>query len=333
MFDSQNSPLSLNYTSAVTVDSRGQIWIGTRNGLYVYNPTGSVELGPYSFSSPVDSLTIIPDGQFAKASFRPKLPSTIPVTYQLQRGRGTHKFWTVAELQYTTTPPKTVNIVDTSVIIGKYFYRIREVSSNGCIRCSNPIEFIGGTPSVTLVAFDYYFSDKFLFFRWDVKDESYVQRYCIYRSDSPNGQLVLLKSVYPDSSLIVAKRYEVLVDTLRYLSSNIQYSLWVKYADSTQSELKTINVAPLLPSTFWVSPNYPNPFNNYTTFDIAMPVKALVVFRIYDIIGREILSKRQMIEQGYQKIQVDMSSFSSGIYFYSFESIGKRFTGKLVLLK
>lgn len=333
VFDSQNSPISLNSTSAVAVDARGQIWVGTRNGLYVYNPSGPVELGPYSFSSPADSLTIMPEGRLARVSFRPTSSSNVPVTYQLQRGRGTHKFWTVAESQYASVPHRTIDIVDSSIIIGKYFYRIREVASNGHSRYSNFIQFTGDMPSVSLLAFDYYFSGKFLFFRWDVKDESYVQRYDIYRSKSPGMPFLPIKSVYPDSFGKGTRRYEVQVDTLRHSSSNIKYSLHVIYADSTQAELRNVNISPLLPSSFRVSQNYPNPFNISTTFSIEMPIQGLVVLRVFDILGREVFSQRRKVEEGFHKFQVNMSSFSTGIYLYSFESIGQRSTGKLILLK
>ena len=333
VFDSQNSPLSLNSTSAVAVDSRGQIWVGTKNGLYVYNPEGSVELGPYSFTSPVDSLTILPEGQFAKASFHPASPSTTPVTYQLQRGKGMHKYWTVSELKYSFHPPSTINIVDSSLIIGKYFYRIREVASNGHTRYSTSVQFMGGTPNVTMMAFDYNFSDKFLLFKWEVINESFVQHYDIYRRESTSEPFLLIKSVFPSLSVNGTKRYEAQVDTLRHSSTSIQYSLRVTFADSSQAELKTIEVAPLLPTAFRVSQNYPNPFNSITTFNIDMPTQGLVVLTVYDILGRKVLSRFKNFKDGFHKMKIDMSSFSTGIYFFSFESMGQRSTGKLVLIK
>ena len=332
VFDGQNSPLSLNSTSAVTVDSRGQIWVGTRNGLYVYNPSGPVELGPYSYSSPADSLTIMSEGRFAKASFHSVSPSTTPVTYQLQRGRGTHKFWTIAESEYSIAPTETIEIVDSSNIIGKYYYRIREVASNGHVRYSSSIQFAGGTPGVKLVAFNCFPSGNILYFRWEVINESFVERYEICRRELTSGPCFSIKSVFPDSSVNVAKLYEVQADTLRHSSPTLKYSLQVIYADSTRVILKNINIEPLL-ATFRVSQNYPNPFNSLTTFDIGMPMEGLVVLRVYDILGREVRFKRQRVEEGFHKFQVDMSSLPTGIYLYSFESLGQRSTGKIVLMK
>jgi hypothetical protein len=334
-FDSNNSPLSLNYTTAVTVDERGNIWIGTNNGLYVYNPNSSVEFGEYLFGTPVDSLKMTALDKFAKVTFHPNSLSSAPVKYQLQRGRGTHKFWTIKEVDYSSIPSE-VEMFDSSDIIGEYYYRINEVTTDGKQRYSQAVQFLGGTPGVTLVDFDYYILGNSLYFKWRTRDESFVKRFELWRSDSLSSQFYLIKSVLSDSTSNEVKLYEIQGDTLGHIAVTRQYRLNVVYLDSTSSLLQTLNIEPeqtVLPTTFLVSQNYPNPFNSTTTFNIEMPNSGLVNLKLYDILGNEIQSVEKYFDKGFRSVSVDFSSLASGVYFYSVRLLEQQFTGKLVLLK
>jgi hypothetical protein len=333
IYDNTNSRLNSNTIYAVTVDLRGNIWAGTNTGLYVFNPSGPIELGPYLFTSPVDSLSVSAIGKIAKASFRTRPLSTLPVVYQLQRGRGVHKFWTVKSVEFSNPVPALVELTDSSALIGRYRYRIQEVSSSGGIRYSSSVQFTGGTPSASLLSFHHFAVGKLFFFRWETRDESFTSRFEIWRRDSLGGQFSFLTSVCPDSSSNNVKQYEVRIDSLRHSSPNIRYSLRVVYADSTRAELKTVDVAPLFPTMFRVSSNYPNPFNSSTTFDVEMPVSGLVVLRLYDILGREVRTVGEQVDEGFHRLRVNMSFLATGVYLYSVESLGQRVTGKLVLLK
>jgi hypothetical protein len=335
VFDKYNSPLSENYTSAITVDERGNIWIGTRNGLFVYNPNSTVDFGQYSFNSPVDSLKLTLVEKFVKVTFDPNSPSSTPVRYQLQRGRGIHKFWTIKEVEYSSIPFE-VEMFDSSDIIGQYYYRINEVTPDGKQRYSQAIQYTGCTPGVTLVDFEYYILGNFIFFKWQTKDESFVKRFELWRSDSHSGDFYLIKSVLSDTTLNEVKLYEIQGDTLGHLAATRQYRLNVVYLDSTSSLLQTLNIEPeqtILPTTFSVSQNYPNPFNNSTTFRIEMPNSGLVNFKFYDILGNEVFSKEEYLSEGYQHINLEFSSFASGVYFYFISLLEKQFTGKMILLK
>jgi len=334
IFDSDNSPMNTNYVSAVAVDLKGNIWVGTNSGLHVYNPAGLVELGSYSFTFPVDSFTVVTEGRFAKAKFRTPPNTSAPIRYQLQRGRGTHKFWTVSEIQYSNNVPPTVEILDSSVIIGRQYYRIQEVASDGRIRLSPNVQLAGSSPSVTLLRFESTVSGKLVFLGWETRNEQFTQRFEVWRRDSVGGQFTLLSSVPPDPTDTEAKQYQVLADSLRHSAMQTRYSLRAVYADSTRAEIGTLDVTPQLPITFKVSQNYPNPFNNLTTFDIEMPAPGLVTLKLYDILGRKIpIHVAQQFDEGYRQLQLSMPAMASGVYLYTIESLGWRTTGKLVLLK
>lgn len=336
VFDSENSPLSLNYTSAVTADLQGNIWIGTRAGLYIFNPSSEVKLGTYSFTSPADSLTVLPDGRFAKIFFKPNSVSQPPVKYQLQRGRGKHKFWTISETDYMTSMPESIEIIDKTDIIGKYFYRIREVSADGKIRNSTEVEFTGGTPEVDLTEFDYIKSGELLFFRWKTEEELFLRRFEIWRRDSVNAEQTLIKIIKPDTSYYKFKFYEIQVDSIRNTSVPKYYDLKAVFSDSSRINLKSIEFLPgeiSVPNTFHISQNYPNPFNSSTSFDIEMPNLSMLTMKIYDVLGREVHSSEELLGAGFHRVSKDFSALASGVYFYSVETLGYHVSGKLILLK
>jgi hypothetical protein len=73
----------------------------------------------------------------------------------------------------------------------------------------------------------------------------------------------------------------------------------------------------LLPSDFALHQNYPNPFNPTTMISFELPLKSSVEISIYDVLGRKVKSLVDDIrDAGKYRIQVDMSGYASGVYFY-----------------
>lgn len=75
---------------------------------------------------------------------------------------------------------------------------------------------------------------------------------------------------------------------------------------------------PAVPYRFELSQNYPNPFNPTTTIDFMLPSTSLVTLTVYNILGQEVrvLADRQMMDAGWQEVEFDGNSLSSGVYFY-----------------
>ena len=77
-----------------------------------------------------------------------------------------------------------------------------------------------------------------------------------------------------------------------------------------------------IPTHFYISQNYPNPFNPSTIIEYSIPAvetrhTLYVQLRIYDILGREIMTLvNEQQKPGYYKINFDASSLTSGVYFY-----------------
>jgi len=104
-----------------------------------------------------------------------------------------------------------------------------------------------------------------------------------------------------------------------------------------------INTAPLvsvkeigsdLPTTYSVSQNYPNPFNPTTMINFAIPVKAMVTLKIFNILGQEVRTLiNGELEQGKYKISFDAKGLASGVYIYQLNSNSFSVSKKMILQK
>ncbi len=71
-----------------------------------------------------------------------------------------------------------------------------------------------------------------------------------------------------------------------------------------------------LPTTFALYQNYPNPFNPSTTINFDLPHATHVVLRVYNILGQEVLTLVDRIEQpGHKSVQFYVGNIASGVYF------------------
>jgi photosystem II stability/assembly factor-like uncharacterized protein len=94
------------------------------------------------------------------------------------------------------------------------------------------------------------------------------------------------------------------------------------------------NNTALIPDKFYLSQNYPNPFNPVTKIKYGIPKASYVSLKVYDILGKEIMSLvNEHLQPGEYITDFDASGFSSGTYFYRLETNGFSETKKLILLK
>ncbi|MEO6694826.1 MAG: T9SS type A sorting domain-containing protein [Ignavibacteria bacterium] len=77
------------------------------------------------------------------------------------------------------------------------------------------------------------------------------------------------------------------------------------------------NTSTNTPNTFYLSQNFPNPFNPSTTINYNLPSLTFVSIKVFDIAGKEILTlvdKKQ--PAGNFNVLFDGKDLSSGVYFY-----------------
>ena len=95
----------------------------------------------------------------------------------------------------------------------------------------------------------------------------------------------------------------------------------------------------MIPVTFALHQNFPNPFNPITTLRYDLPSDALVTLSIYDMLGREITQLVNISQEaGFKSVQWDAKDsmgkpVSAGVYLYQIYAGEFVQTEKMVLLK
>lgn len=85
-----------------------------------------------------------------------------------------------------------------------------------------------------------------------------------------------------------------------------------------ESWSKSLALTVSAPTEFKLFQNYPNPFNPETKIEYLLPEARQVRLAIYDVLGQEIRTLiNDMEEAGYKSVDFDATGLSSGVYFYS----------------
>ncbi len=103
----------------------------------------------------------------------------------------------------------------------------------------------------------------------------------------------------------------------------LQYRLKQMDLDGTIHFTEPIHLSTLTevagtePLIFSLRQNYPNPFNPTTTIEYSLPSRATVSMKVYDLLGKEVLTLVSGVQdEGIHHVRVDASTIASGVYFY-----------------
>ncbi len=95
-----------------------------------------------------------------------------------------------------------------------------------------------------------------------------------------------------------------------------------------------------VPDKFILRQNYPNPFNPSTMLSYSIPKSSFVTLRVFDILGREVATLVEGIQDaGFKSVEWNATGMAGGVYFYRLratELASRRTfvqTGKMVLLQ
>ena len=100
-----------------------------------------------------------------------------------------------------------------------------------------------------------------------------------------------------------------------------------------------LNKKIVIPSTFTLYQNFPNPFNPITTLKYDLPSDAFVTLSIYDMLGREVTQLVNTSQKsGFKSVHWDAKDsmgrpVSAGVYLYQIQAGEFVQTKKMVLLK
>jgi len=104
--------------------------------------------------------------------------------------------------------------------------------------------------------------------------------------------------------------------------------------DGSFEYLNVVAVDLGIPGGFILEQNYPNPFNPRTLINYQIPKEGLVILKLYDVLGNELMTLiNEQKPSGSHSFELDASQLTSGIYFYKLSSGTFNSTRKMILLK
>ena len=112
-------------------------------------------------------------------------------------------------------------------------------------------------------------------------------------------------------------------------------SLSAIITDITDVRYENSNV----PNNYYLSNNYPNPFNPSTTIKFGLPEQSDITLTVFNILGQKVFEETaKSLASGTHSFNFDASRLSSGIYVYTINAAGisgKNFVAskKMMLLK
>lgn len=120
--------------------------------------------------------------------------------------------------------------------------------------------------------------------------------------------------------------FENKVGTYHFRLKQIDFDGRVNYSNEVEAVVQ--------PSEFALGQNYPNPFNPTTTINYQLSQKSKVEMKVYDMIGKEIITLVSDVQDaGYYKVQFDASTLASGVYFYRIQAGKFVETRRMILIK
>ncbi|MFQ5605089.1 MAG: choice-of-anchor J domain-containing protein [bacterium] len=89
-----------------------------------------------------------------------------------------------------------------------------------------------------------------------------------------------------------------------------------------QSLVTSISDESIAPREFHLLQNYPNPFNPSTNIAFALPDRAQVTLKVYNLLGQEVFTALdgQTFDSGQHTVQLNAGFLPSGIYYYKIEA-------------
>ncbi len=95
-----------------------------------------------------------------------------------------------------------------------------------------------------------------------------------------------------------------------------------------------INISSEIPKEYTLEQNYPNPFNPSTKVKFGIKEKGNLNVSIYDVNGKSIINEnKNMVSPGFYEYTLNMSNYSSGVYYFSYTVNNIRKTVKMLLVK
>ncbi len=169
---------------------------------------------------------------------------------------------------------------------------------------------------------------------WRENLEMDVRGYNIYRCvDSTLNFTLLNAQPCPDT---------LWADTIDTVWPRFYYLTAVDSTGNESAHSDTVMLSPVgvgeggnnMPFVFRLEQNYPNPFNPVTTISFDVPTMGSVSLKVFDVLGREVVTLVDGIKSpGRYDAVWDASDAASGMYVYKLETGGRVEMKRMLLLK
>ena len=108
---------------------------------------------------------------------------------------------------------------------------------------------------------------------------------------------------------------------------------YVGLQNTTNCDQASVGFEPI-PFDYKIRDPYPNPFNAQTTIQITLPIKDIMIVKVYDVNGSELKTLvHSIFDSGTHTIKWDAGDLPSGIYFIRMQSRHFAGTKKVSLIK
>ena len=165
---------------------------------------------------------------------------------------------------------------------------------------------------------------------WQTATETNNQGFEMQRSN--NGEFEKIGFVPGHGTTTELQSYTFIDENV--LAGKYTYRLKQIDYDGTTEYSNVVEVEVAQPIEYNLSQNYPNPFNPSTTIAYSIPKDGLVTLKVYDILGKEVVTLiNELQTAGTKNITYDASELSSGVYYYQLVSGEFTSTKKLILMK
>lgn len=182
-------------------------------------------------------------------------------------------------------------------------------------------------------------------YKWTLSTINNAYSYTLPSNNAGNDSLLSIKKGTLDS-LIASWGAPNAGDSLRVRWSVKAYTMLDSLPSSNQFLVTLVrgvigiqSISSNVPAEFFITPNYPNPFNPTTKIKFGLPASANVKLIVYDMLGKQVdLLVNSSLEAGEYEADWNAGNFASGIYIYKIEArdnAGKQYieTRRMVLVK